>query len=1545
MASEKVDKEDLELGNEGREATTPRDVISNASSRRHSLSRSAHHTGNSARHSVSSARSSFSKSARGVGLFGGSNPFESEARDSSVVNDEDELKWAALEKLPTYNRLRTSVFTKDTGSICHVDVKDLSTHDFNHLLEKFHHTTDDESEQLLVKVRKRLDRVGIELPTVEVRYEDLSVQANCHVGNRGLPTLLNVVRDIVESFLDLLHILPTKKQKLTILDNVSGSIKPGRMTLLLGPPSSGKTTLLLALAGKLDHNLKVKGSVTYNGHSLKEFVPQKTSAYVSQNDLHVGELTVRETLDFSAHVQGVGPQFEILEEVTKREKQAGLRPDADVDTYMKATALPGTNGSLAVEYTLRMLGLDICADTIVGDDMRRGISGGQKKRVTTGEMIVGPMKVLFMDEISTGLDSSTTFNIVKSLRRFTHELSATVLISLLQPAPETFNLFDDVLLLSESQVVYHGPISHVAEFFESCGFKSPERKGIADFLQEVTSRKDQEQYWIDKRKPYRYVPVKKFKEEFQQFHVGTKLKDELADPYDRAKSHPSALAKQKFTISKLDLFRATFNREVVLMKRNSIVFFVKTFQITVAAFISMTVFFRTRLHQNSVGDSGSLYLNALFYAVVVIMLTGFGELASTIQRLPVLVRQRDMLFAPAWAYSVSAMVLSIPVSVLECGIFTCMTYYVTGYAPEASRFFKQFLLLFLIQQQAGGMLRFIGGICRTITLGYTLGWIVLLIFFMLGGFIMPRPSLPIWWRWGYWISNLSYSVNAIAVNELRAPRWDKQDLASSIPGRSVGVSVLKSYGQHIQEYWYWLGVGALIGFYILFNIGFTLSLGYMPALGKPQAIMSEEELAEKEANRTGEALDKSKSRRSSSRARKSAQGRSLADIMSERKGGMTPSSRSRRESVDHRQSMDQTRVSTDQRSEPDIEDVESVADAGTVQRGMVLPFTPLSISFDDVSYYVDMPAEMRSAEVTETRLQLLTKITGAFRPGVLTALVGVSGAGKTTLMDVLAGRKTGGYIEGDIRISGYPKNQETFARISGYCEQTDIHSPQITVQESLIYSAWLRLAAEIDAESKMAFVEEVLELVELKPLENALVGLPGISGLSTEQRKRLTIAVELVANPSIIFMDEPTSGLDARAAAIVMRCVRNTVNTGRTVVCTIHQPSIDIFEAFDELLLLKRGGQVIYAGELGHNSKKLVEYFEVIPRVAKISDGYNPATWMLEVSSVEEEMQLGVDFADIYLKSQLYQRNKVLVNELRVPPPGSTDLSFPTKFPLNFIQQLWCILWKQNLTYWRSPDYNLVRGAFTFSTALICGSIFWGVGKKFSTSSELNITMGALYGSTLFICFNNAGTVQAMVSIERTVHYREKAAGMYSSIPYALAQVIIEFPYVLVQTTVYGIITYAMLQFEWTAAKFFWYYYILFISLLIYTFYGMMMVALTPNFILASIVSAFFYTLFNLFSGFLIPRPDIPPWWIWYYWFCPLAWTIYGLVASQFGDNDTPLHIVGSTDLMTVKEYLRHSLGFKHDFLAAVGPVLFLWMIFFAGIFIFAIKFLNFQRR
>ncbi|GMQ08540.1 hypothetical protein CsSME_00052220 [Camellia sinensis var. sinensis] len=441
--------------------------------------------------SISRSRSKAAWSIEDV--FGSAN--HTRRASSRADEDEEALRWAALEKLPTYARLRTSIIQSITESeggehgndkVVHkeVDVRKLDVNDRQQFIDRLFRVAEEDNEKFLRKFRNRIEKVGINLPTVEVRFEHLNIEADCYIGNRALPTLANATRNMVESALSCVGIQLAKATKLTILKDASGMIKPSRMTLLLGPPSSGKTTLLLALAAKLDPSLKVKGEVTYNGHKLKEFIPQKTSAYISQNDVHVGEMTVKETLDFSARCQGVGTRYDLLSELARREKDAGIFPEAEVDLFMKATAMQGVESSLITDYTLRILGLDVCRDTIVGDEMMRGISGGQKKRVTTGEMIVGPTKTLFMDEISTGLDSSTTFQIVKCLQQIVHLTEATVLMSLLQPAPETFDLFDDIILLSEGQIVYQGPRENVVEFFESCGFKCPERKGTADFLQE-----------------------------------------------------------------------------------------------------------------------------------------------------------------------------------------------------------------------------------------------------------------------------------------------------------------------------------------------------------------------------------------------------------------------------------------------------------------------------------------------------------------------------------------------------------------------------------------------------------------------------------------------------------------------------------------------------------------------------------------------------------------------------------------------------------------------------------------------------------------------------------------------------------------------------------------------------------------------------------------------------------------------------------------------------------------------------------------------------
>ncbi|WJX17466.1 ABC transporter G member 34 [Trifolium repens] len=1427
---------------------------------------------------------------------------------TSANEEEEELKWEALWRLPTYDRMRKGILKQvlDNGKVNYqeVDITKLGVEEKKLLLESIIKTAEEDNENFLHKMRDRIDRVGIEIPKIEVRFENLSVEGDAYDGTRALPTLINATLNVIEGLLSYIKILAFKKRVIRILKDVSGIVKPSRMTLLLGPPGSGKTTLLQALAGKMDKDLRVSGRVTYNGHEFSEFFPQRTCAYISQHDLHHGEMTVRETLDFSGRCLGVGTRYDMLTELSRREKAAGITPDPEIDAFMKVTSMEGQETSLVTDYILKILGLETCADILVGDEMRRGISGGQKKRLTTGEMLVGPAKALFMDGISTGLDSSTTFQIVRFMRQMVHIMDVTMIISLLQPAPETYNLFDDIVLLSEGEIVYQGSRESVLDFFQSVGFKCPERKGIADFLQEVTSRKDQEQYWFRRDIPYQYVSVPDFVTNFNNYSIGKRLHEEIQVPFDSSKTHHAALVKEKYGITKWELFKACFSNEWLFMKRSYFVYIFKTFQITIMSLITMSVFFRTKMEHGQLEDGGKFY-GALFFSLVNVMFNGVAELAMTVNRLPVFFKQRDFLFYPAWTFALPIWVLRVPMSLLESGLWTILTYYTIGFAPAPSRFFRQLLAYFWVNQMALSLFRFIAAIGRTRVVSNTLASITILVVFVLSGFTVSRDDIGPWMIWCYYASPMMYGMTAITINEFLDERWSAPNIDPRIDEPTVGKALLKARGIFTDDYWYWISIGALVGFSLLFNVCFILALTYLDPFGSSKSIIVEEEDNRKNTTTSPE---------------------KTSEEMTEPAANV--------------ESFEGTDMEVRNKTHSSIP---KAAKNAKFKKGMVLPFQPLSLVFENVNYYIDMPNEMKQG-MKEDRLQLLRDISGAFRPGILTALVGVSGAGKTTLMDVLSGRKTSGYIEGGISISGYPKNQATFARISGYCEQNDIHSPNITVYESLLFSAWLRLGKDVDIETRKMFIEEVIELVELHLVRNFLVGLPGIDGLSTEQRKRLTIAVELVANPSIIFMDEPTTGLDARAAAVVMRTVRNTVDTGRTVVCTIHQPSIDIFENFDELLLMKTGGQVIYGGPLGRNSEKLIEYFEAITGIPKIEDGYNPATWMLDISSPVVESQLNIDFAELYNKSSLYQRNQELIKELSIPAPGTKELYFPSKYSQSFVTQCNACFWKQYCSYWRTPQYNGIKYFVTIVIGVLFGLIYWKKGDKLEKEQDLLNLIGAMYSSVIFLGASNTSSVQPIVAIERTVLYRERAAGLYSELPYAIGQVAIEVIYVALQSLIYSIILYWMIGFQPQVDNFFWFYFFIFMSFIYFTLYGMMTVALTPNHQIAAIVMSFFLSFWNLFSGFLIPRTQIPIWWRWYYWASPVAWTIYGLVTSQVGDNNNPIEVPGYR-LMTVKDYLERQLGFEYDFLGFVALAHIAFCLLFLFVFAYGIKFLNFQKR
>ncbi|CAI9108679.1 OLC1v1008345C1 [Oldenlandia corymbosa var. corymbosa] len=218
-----------------------------------------------------------------------------------------------------------------------------------------------------------------------------------------------------------------------------------------------------------------------------------------------------------------------------------------------------------------------------------------------------------------------------------------------------------------------------------------------------------------------------------------------------------------------------------------------------------------------------------------------------------------------------------------------------------------------------------------------------------------------------------------------------------------------------------------------------------------------------------------------------------------------------------------------------------------------------------------------------------------------------------------------------------------------------------------------------------------------------------------------------------------------------------------------------------------------------------------------------------------------------------------------------------------------------------------------------------------------------MFSAALFFGFYNSSSILQYVVIERSVVYREKFARMYAPCSYALAQVLIEIPYIFIQVISFTAITYPMVGFYWTGYKVFWYTYSMFCTLLYLTYFGMLMVSVTPNYPVAAIILTAFFNVFYLFSGFLIPEPQIPTWWKWLYYLNPTSWTLKGMLVSQYGDIVQNTLVFGKN--ITVTGFLTEYFTFHHHDLPIIAIMLVLYPIVFAWLFVFFISKLHFQKR
>lgn len=510
---------------------------------------------------------------------------------------------------------------------------------------------------------------------------------------------------------------------------------------------------------------------------------------------------------------------------------------------------------------------------------------------------------------------------------------------------------------------------------------------------------------------------------------------------------------------------------------------------------------------------------------------------------------------------------------------------------------------------------------------------------------------------------------------------------------------------------------------------------------------------------------------------------------------------------------------------------------------------------------------------------LLDNVQGWVKPGMLGALMGSSGAGKTTLLDVLAQRKTEGTIHGSVMVDGRPLPL-SFQRSAGYCEQLDVHEPYATVREALEFSALLRQSNDVPREEKLKYVDVIIDLLELHDIADTLIGKVGC-GLSVEQRKRVTIGVELVSKPSIlIFLDEPTSGLDGQSAFNTVRFLRKLADVGQAVLVTIHQPSAQLFAQFDTLLLLAKGGKTVYFGDIGDNGSTVKEYFGRYG--APCPPEANPAEHMIDV--VSGDLSEGRDWNKIWLESPEYEARTreldTIIAEAAAKPPGTLDDGREFATPL--WEQTKIVTQRMNVALYRNTDYVNNKIILHIFSALFNGFSFWMIG---DTVGDLQLRLFTVF-QFIFVAPGVIAQLQPLFIERRDIYEaREKKSKMYSWKAFVTGLIVSELPYLCLCAVLYFVCWYYTVGFPSNSNKAGATFFVMLMYEFVYTGIGQFIAAYAPNAVFATLANPLLIGILVSFCGVLVPYAQIQEFWrYWIYYLNPFNYLMGSMLTFTVWD-------------------------------------------------------------